>query len=203
MLRDMKKGAATRAKIVDEAGRLASVRGLGAVSLNDLAEAVGLSKSGVFKHFDDKESLHLAVLDAAVDRFLALAWTPALKLPAGRERLEFIFDRWLDWVETEGGPGGCPFQQASVEFDDQPGKVRDFLQNMHLRWGKTLAGEMASLCSPPLSPDRCAQAVFDMKSYVKGFVEQRRLLDDARARAMAKASFTSLVDRMACEPAAA
>jgi AcrR family transcriptional regulator len=203
MKTNMKKGAATRAKIVEEAGRLASVRGLGAVSLNDLAEAVGLSKSGVFKHFDDKEALHLAVLEAAIERFLALVWTPALKVPAGRERLTFIFDRWLDWVETEGGPGGCPFQQASIEFDDQPGKVRDFLRDMHLRWGKTLAGEMASLCNPPLPADRCAQAVFDMKSYIKGFVEQRRLLDDARARSMPSAAFGSLLDRLTCEPAAA
>lgn len=202
MLQDMKKGAATKAKIVEEAGRLSSVRGLGAVSLNDLAEAVGLSKSGVFKHFDDKEALHLAVLDAAVERFLALVWTPALKIEAGRERLSFIFDRWLDWVEIEGGPGGCPFQQASIEFDDQPGKVRDFLQDMHLRWGKTLAGEMASL-DAGLSADRCAQAVFDMKSYIKGFVEQRRLLDDARARGMARAAFNALLDRLAREPAAA
>lgn len=203
MLNEMKKGAATRAKIVEEAGRLASVRGLGAVSLNDLAEAVGLSKSGVFKHFDDKEALHLAVLDAAIDRFLALVWTPALKLDAGAGRLAFIFDRWLDWVETEGGPGGCPFQQASVEFDDQPGKVREFLQDMHLKWAKTLAGEFASLDPASMTPDRCAQAVFDMKSYIKGFGEQRRLLDDARARAMARASFDSLLGRLAREPAAA
>lgn len=199
----MKKGAATKAKIVEEAGRLSTVRGLGAVSLNDLAEAVGLSKSGVFKHFDDKEALHLAVLDAAIDRFLALVWTPALKVTAGQERLSFIFDRWLDWVETEGGPGGCPFQQAAVEFDDQPGKVRDFVRNMHLRWGMTLAGEMATLCDPPLPQDRCAQAVFDMKSYVKGFVEQRRLLDDAQARAMARVAFGSLLNRLTCEPIAA
>lgn len=203
MVRRMRKGEATRAKIVEEAGRLASVRGLGAVSLNDLAEAVGLSKSGVFKHFDDKEALHLAVLDAAIDRFLALCWTPALKIPAGQDRMRFIFDRWLDWVETEGGPGGCPFQQASVEFDDQPGKVRDFLQDMHLRWGKTLAGEMKAVASPPLSQDQCAQAVFDMKSYVKGFVEQRRLLDDSQARKMARAAFDNLLERLSREPAAA
>jgi len=203
MVVTMRKGAATRARIVDEAGRLASVRGLGAVSLNDLAEAVGLSKSGVFKHFDDKEALHLAVLEAAVQRFTALVWLPALKQQAGKDRMVFIFDRWLDWVETEGGPGGCPFQQASIEFDDQPGKVRDFLQQMHLSWGKHLAAEMRAISDPPLSPERAAQSVFDMKSYVMGFTQQRRLLDDGKARAMARAAFDTLLDRMASEPAAA
>src|SRR5690606_12646359 len=122
-----------------------SVRGLGVVSLNDIAEAVGLSKSGVFKHFKDRDDLNLAVLDATVERFLTLAWAPALKIPPGRARLSFIFDRWLDWVESEGGPGGCPFLQASIEFDDQPGPVRDHLRQLHLRWAKTLTAEMRAL----------------------------------------------------------
>ena len=203
MSESMKKGEATQARIVAEAGRMASVRGLAAVSLGDIAEAVGLSKSGVFKHFGDKDDLHLAVLEATVERFLALIWTPALKHPSGRERMAFIFDRWLDWVETEGGPGGCPFMQASVEFDDQPGRVRDFLQQMHRRWAKTLAAEMAAFTTPLLSPDQAEQAVFDMKSYVMGFHQQSRLLDDARARALARKAFDGLLSRLSLEPAAA
>lgn len=198
----MRKGQATQARIVAEAGRMASVKGLAAVSLNDIAEAVGLSKSGVFKHFGDKEDLHLAVLDATVERFLALAFTPALKIAPGRKRLEFIFERWLDWIDTEGGPGGCPFLQASVEFDDQPGRVRDFLQQLHRRWGKTLTAEVRALTDPPLPPERVDQAVFDMKSYVMGFNQQRRLLDDARARALARAAFAALLDRLSLEPVA-
>ena len=199
----MRKGQATQVRIVTEAGRMASVRGLAAVSLSDIAEAVGLSKSGVFKHFGDKEDLHLAVLNATVDRFLALAWTPALKIPPGRARLEFIFERWLDWIDTEGGPGGCPFLQASVEFDDQPGRVRDFLQQLHRQWGKTLTAEVRALTNPPLPAERIDQAVFDMKSYVMGFNQQRRLLDDDRARALARAAFSALLDRLSLEPAAA
>lgn len=199
----MRKGEATRGRIVAEAGRMSSVKGLGAVSLNDIAEAVGLSKSGVFKHFGDKEDLHVAVLEAAVERFLALVWTPALKKTPGRERLMFIFERWLDWGEIEGGPGGCPFQQASVEFDDQPGRVRDFLRGMHLKWAHTLVGEMKALAEPPLSDGQAEQAVFDMKSYVMGFMQQRRLLDDDHARKLACAAFETLLERLSLEPAAA
>ena len=199
----MKKGAATQARIVAEAGRMASVRGLAAVSLNDIAEAVGLSKSGVFKHFGDKEDLHLAVLNATVERFLTLTWAPALKMPPGRQRLGFIFERWLDWVETKGGPGGCPFMQASVEFDDQPGRVCDFLQQLHRRWGRTLTAEIRALTNPPLSFESANQAVFDLRSYVMGFNQQLRLLDDKDARLMARGAFSTLLDRLSLEPAAA
>ncbi|MEI7933226.1 MAG: TetR/AcrR family transcriptional regulator, partial [Alphaproteobacteria bacterium] len=159
------------------------------------------SKSGVFKHFGDKDELYLAVLEASVDRFLALAWTPALKIAPGKARLKFIFERWLDWVETEGGPGGCPMAQASVEFDDQPGRVRDFLATMHRRWGKTLGPELRLLRDPPLTPQEIDQAVFDMRSYVMGFSQQRRLLDDLQARRLATGAFSGLIERLSLEPA--
>jgi AcrR family transcriptional regulator len=197
----MRKGEATRARIVTEAGRMASVKGLAAVSLANIAEAVGISKSGVFKHFGDKEDLHLAVLEATVERFLAVIWTPALKVAPGAARVSFIFDRWLDWVESEGGPGGCPIMQASGEYDDQPGRVRDFLQVMHRRWAKTLEAEVRAISAPPPPPEAVSQAVFDIKSYVMGFAKQRRLLDDAEARKLARGAFDSRMSRLSFEPA--
>ena len=53
----MRKGEATRERILEEAARQAAARGLGGVSLNDVAGAVGISKSGLFKHFDSKEAM--------------------------------------------------------------------------------------------------------------------------------------------------
>ena len=198
----MRKGQVTRSRIVEEAARQGSVRGLAAVSLNDVAEAVGLSKSGVFKHFDAKEGLHHAVLEATVQRYLDVIWAPALKLPQGPERLGLIFDRWLDWVEKEAGPGGCLIMQASVEFDDQPGPLRDYLRTCHLRWQKTIVGEIRALRDPPISEDEAQQGAFDLKSYVLGFAEQRRLLDDAAARSRARAAFDRWLHRTLSEPGA-
>lgn len=198
----MRKGQVTRTKIVDEAARQGSVRGLAAVSLNDVAEAIGLSKSGVFKHFDAKESLHRAVLEATVQRYLDVIWAPAVKLPQGPDRLTLIFDRWLDWVETEAGPGGCLIMQASVEFDDQPGPLREYLRTCHLRWQKTIVGEIRALRDPPLSEDEAQQGAFDLKSYMLGFAEQRRLLDDVSARDRARSAFDRWLRRTVTEPSA-
>jgi len=202
MIESMRKGEATKAKIVDEAARQAAVRGLRAVSLGDLAEGTGLSKSGVFKHFADKEDLHMAVLKATTNRFLALIWTPSLQLPAGRARITHIYDRWLDWVEKESGPGGCPIMQASREFDDQPGAIREYLKHSHLTWQRYMAGELRAV-RPSLSEDVAMQAAFDMKSYILGFAEQRRLMDDADARKRARSAFDALIERLMQEPLAA
>ena len=51
------KGAATHARLIDEAMTQVTVRGLAAVSLQDVAGAAGVSKSAVLKHFQSKEAL--------------------------------------------------------------------------------------------------------------------------------------------------
>jgi AcrR family transcriptional regulator len=59
------KGGRTRSRILDEAASLASVGGIGSVTLGHLAERLGMSKSGLFAHFDSKEALQVEILDRA------------------------------------------------------------------------------------------------------------------------------------------
>ncbi|MFZ3008598.1 MAG: TetR/AcrR family transcriptional regulator [Phenylobacterium sp.] len=191
----MKKGEATRARIIDETGRQAAIRGFGAISLGDVAEAVGLSKSGLFKHFDSKEAMELATLDAGFDRFIAFVWGDADDLPPGRARLENVFERWLDWTEVENAAGGCLIVAASTELDDQPGPMRDLLQQRVRAWRQRLAGEMKALREPPMSDAEAESVVFQMKSFILGHSELRRLLDDTGARAAARSAFDSLMAR--------
>ncbi len=193
----IRKGEATRARIVSEAGRQAAIRGFGAISLNDVAEAVGLSKSGLFKHFDSKEDMELAALDQGFDRFLAFVWADADSLPPGRPRLEAVFDRWLDWVEVENAMGGCLINQAAVELDDQPGPLRDLLQGRIRAWRARQKAEFQRLREPPIPEAEADGAVFQMKSFILGHNEQLRLLDDKTARDSARAAFKGLLDRTA------
>ncbi len=193
----MRKGEATRERILEEAARQAAARGLGGVSLNDVAGAVGISKSGLFKHFDSKEAMQHAVIEREAASFVAGVWEPAAGLPAGRGRLEAIFERWLDRAETAGAPGGCLIMAANAEFDDQPGPLRDLLQANLRRWEKTVVHEFMALTDPPLAKDQAALAAFQMKSFVLGHNETRRMLEDQGARRMARAVFQSLLDRVA------
>ena len=191
----MKKGEATKARIIEETGRQAAIKGFGAISLNDVAEAVGLSKSGLFKHFESKEAMELAALDHGFDRFVAFVWSPAEALAPGRPRLEMIFERWLDWAEVENAAGGCLIMAAATELDDQPGPMRDLLQHRVRRWRQSLAREMKAMREPPTSDAEAQGAVFQMKSYILGHNEMRRLLDDTGARAAARTAFEALLDR--------
>ncbi len=191
----MRKGDATKARILDETARQAAVKGFGAVSLNDVAEAVGLSKSGLFKHFESKEVMELATLDQGFDRFVDYILGPVGTLPPGRPRVEMIFDRWLDWSEVENAAGGCLIVAASVELDDQPGPLRDLLIRRVKQWRKALAREVKALRDPELSDEEAASVGFQMKSYVLGQADAKRLMGDSTARKAAHAAFAALLDR--------
>lgn len=193
----MRKGEATRTRIVDEAARQAAQKGLAAVSLGDLAEATGLSKSGLFKHFESKDDMNQAVVEAVLDRFRARIWTPAEALPPGRPRVEAVFRNWLHWGETEWAESGCPINALSIELDDQPGPLRDYLQSRLRRFRTNVVDEIRLLRDPPLS-DAEAQAVyFQMKSFILGHGDSRRMMGDADAERSALAAFEALLDRTA------
>jgi AcrR family transcriptional regulator len=191
----LRKGEATKARIVEEATRQAALRGLTGVSLGDVAEAVGLSKSGLFKHFESKDAMHLAVVEAVMDRFFDLIWAPAQARPPGRARVEAVFERWLHWGETEWAESGCPIMAISIELDDQPGPARDLLHKRLQAFRKTVVGEFRLLRDPPLSEAEAQAAYFQMKSFILGHSDSRRMMGDANAHASAVAAFEALLDR--------
>lgn len=132
------KGAARRDAILDRAYGIACAAGLEGLSIGALAQAVGMSKSGVFAHFGSREDLQLAVLDSAAERFLAHVFTPALQQPRGLPRLRAIIDGWFDWVRHVDD-GGCLFLAAASEYDDRPGPQRNRVLQQDRQWRAALA----------------------------------------------------------------
>ena len=122
----MSKGDQTRQAILRTAVDLSSEVGLEALSIGLLAKGAGMSKSGLYAHFDSKEDLQCQVLNAAAQRFVDVVVSPAIKKARGLPRIEAMFRRWLKWG-TEELQGGCVFMAAASEYDDRPGKVRDTL----------------------------------------------------------------------------
>src|SRR5690349_21146037 len=92
-------GERSRAAILREAARLATVEGLDGLSLARLADAVGMSKSGLFAHFGSKEELQLATIEAASAIFDDLVIGPAAEEAAGVPRLRAYVERFLDHVQ--------------------------------------------------------------------------------------------------------
>ncbi len=130
----MAKGESTRNAILERAVARSSLVGLEGLTIGQLAGDLSLSKSGLFAHFKSKEALQIAVLEEAAERFTQIVIRPALKEPRGERRVRALFDRWLAWSRSRVVPGGCIFVTASIEYDDQPGPVRDYLVHTQQSW---------------------------------------------------------------------
>jgi AcrR family transcriptional regulator len=91
--------AERRALIVEVAGRLFGERGYEGTRLDQIAAAAGVTKPIVYRHFDSKRGLYLALLDRHRDDLPGfVAAMPAEGTT--EERLRAVLDGWLDYVEA-------------------------------------------------------------------------------------------------------
>jgi len=190
----MSKAEETRERILDRALVLARHVGLEGVTLGTLATETGLSKSGLYAHFQSKENLQLDILKLAAAQFTDEVFRPAILEARGLPRIRFIFEGWLDWVRL---PGGCLFTAASAELDDQPGPARDEL----VRQQKLLLGSLEKAAQIAVSAGHLrrgldtAQFAFELHSIVVGYHHLHRLLADPRAESRARKAFEALIAR--------
>jgi AcrR family transcriptional regulator len=118
-------GQRSRDAILHEAARLATTEGISGLSIARLADAVGMSKSGLFAHFGSKEELQLATIDTAHALFHEHVIDPAQLAPNGIERLRSLLENYLSHIEHHIFPGGCFWASVVAEVDMHPGPVRD------------------------------------------------------------------------------
>jgi AcrR family transcriptional regulator len=118
-------GERSRDAILRTAAQLVTVEGIGGLSISRLAEAVGMSKSGLFAHFGSKEELQLATIEAATALYDEQVVDPALAAATGIERLNGLVENFMQHVEAGVYPGGCFFASVIPELDTHPGAVRD------------------------------------------------------------------------------
>ncbi len=192
----MGKGDLTRQAILERATAVASQFGLAGLTIGKLAEELELSKSGLFAHFGSKESLQVAVLEHAAERFVELVITPGLRAPRGEPRLRSLFDRWRQWPKLNPMPGGCVFVTAAIELDDRPGPARDLLVKQQRDWQELLAATVRGAISEghfrnDVDPEQFA---YEFYGVMLGYHHALRLLRDPKAEKRAVRAFEDLVE---------
>ncbi|WP_235030199.1 TetR/AcrR family transcriptional regulator [Nonomuraea solani] len=130
----LERGRRSREAILEKAVSLASVDGLDGLTLGRLATAAGVSKSGFFAHWRDKEQLQLDAIDWAARQWIDEIVKPAHQTPPGVRRVLALHEARLRFYEAKVLPGGCFFFVAQVEFDDRPGPVRERVAKALADW---------------------------------------------------------------------
>jgi AcrR family transcriptional regulator len=127
-------GERSRQAILETAAQLATVEGLEGLSIGRLADAVGMSKSGLYAHFRSKLELQLATVATANDVFQREVIDPGQDAPPGTARVLALCDAFISHVERGVFPGGCFFVAAVAEMNVRPGPVRDDISEFVAGW---------------------------------------------------------------------
>ncbi|MGH3040694.1 MAG: TetR family transcriptional regulator C-terminal domain-containing protein [Gaiellaceae bacterium] len=131
-------GERSRTAILRAAADLATTHGLEGISIGQLADHVGMSKSGLYAHFGSKEELQLATIETAQEIFDREVIAPAVAVGGGLARVRELCERFLSHVERNVFPGGCFFASAAAELDTRPGPVQDRVAGTLAGWTELL-----------------------------------------------------------------
>jgi AcrR family transcriptional regulator len=190
------KAELTRAAIVGAGIDLASAEGLEAITLQAVADRIGLSKSGVFSRIGSREALQKAVIEEFGRRFLADVFVPAMQLPKGLPRLDAIMHRWMVRIRDIEAETGCIYSAGAFELDDREGPLRDLLHAEVTRWRAALRRTVlqaveAGHLKADTDPEQLAGEAFAL---MLGLVHDTRFLRDARAMERTQATWRRLLD---------
>lgn len=126
--------ASVRERIVEQATRLFAERGFDGVSLQSIADAVGVRKPSLLYHFPSKDALRDEVMDRMLGhwekelpRILAAAQTGKDRFKSGLGALVTFFTDNPDRARL-----------VVREMLDQPGKVRDILGDQFQPWTRMI-----------------------------------------------------------------
>jgi AcrR family transcriptional regulator len=189
------KSELTRAAIVGAALDLAAAEGLEAITIQAVADRIGLSKSGVFSRAGSREALQKAVIEEFGRRFLADVFVPAMQQPKGLPRLDDIVRRWILRLRDVEAQSGCIFTAGAFELDDRDGPLREFLLGEVTRWRGALRRTVlqaveAGHLKPDTDPE---QLVAEVYSLAMGLLHDIRFLRDPRAPERAQRTWERLV----------
>ena len=107
----------TRERLIDTAGDLFYTNGFQAAGLERVRNAVGITKTAFYKHFESKDDLILAVLDRRDRQDIADAIAHMRRRGGDDPRAQILalFDLLAKWFQQPDFRG-CLFMNAATEF---------------------------------------------------------------------------------------
>lgn len=190
------KGVETRQLILSTAMKIASTHGIQGITIGELAKTIGMSKSGLFAHFENKDNLQLEILKMASDHFVEKVLKPAFSKPKGLPRIRSLFENWMEYLNDDKYlPGGSIFIAASFELDDRPGLLKDFVQksqnDLILNIEKSV--QIAMDCGDFKPSTDKKEFAWKLYSFVLGFHHYKRMLHSEHAESLIHKAFEDLI----------
>lgn len=133
----MSKGELTRQRIVELAAPLFNQRGFAGCSMQDILQATGLKKGGIYRHFSSKEELAAEALRYSLSQAVKIRTPPAAASATAAERLHAVIEQFVE--EPSPVAGGCPILNTAIDADDGNPVLRELAQQALKDWRRRIS----------------------------------------------------------------
>lgn len=114
----MSKAEQTRQFIVERTAPIFNTKGYAGTSLNDMAEATGLTKGSIYGNFANKDEVALAAFDHNLKNVEGIISFEMDKQNTITEKLLVYVSVYENFVKFPTLTGGCPILNTATEADD-------------------------------------------------------------------------------------
>jgi len=180
-----------RGRLVGVAMRLFYEHGISPVSLDRVIDEAGVSKTTFYKHFESKDDLVVAAIEAR-DAWELSAWREAARIMAGdapRDQLLGLIDI-LDLLFNDPSFKGCQFINATAEFPNPHDPIHRAAA-AHKHASRELVRELAQRAGAR-SPEQFADAYTLL---FEGALVLRQAHDRDDAAKVARPLFEQIMER--------
>lgn len=197
----MSKGDLTRQRIVELAAPLFNQRGFEGCSMQDVMQATGLEKGGLYRHFSSKEELAAEAFRYALKNASKTRTEGLEAVGDPLDQLRYLIRRFVE--EPSFLPGGCPLMNTAIDSDDGNPVLRRLVFDAIEDWKSRLAaivqeGIRRREIRRSIDPNRIATTII---AALEGALMISRLEGSKTALRDAQQSLEALLNEIACPSA--
>ncbi len=133
----MSKGELTRERIVAQAAPIFNQRGYAGCSMQDVMDATGLEKGGLYRHFQSKEELAAEAFKYALSQAVKTRTADLEHIAGSVAKLRYVVTRFVEAPSTI--PGGCPLMNTAIDSDDGNPALRKLAKAGLTDWKKRIS----------------------------------------------------------------
>jgi TetR/AcrR family transcriptional repressor of nem operon len=121
----MRKGEATRQRIVVQTADLLNTQGYRGTPVSEIMRVAGLQKGGIYRYFESRDALALEAFEFAVARVRKRFLQAIEGKATAKDKLLALLEVARHAPREEAFRGGCPVMNLAVESDDADPELRD------------------------------------------------------------------------------
>lgn len=193
----MSKGELTRERIVAQAAPIFNQRGYAGCSMQDVMDATGLEKGGLYRHFQSKEELAAEAFKYALRQAVKTRTADLEHIAGTMPKLHYIVTRFVEAQSTI--PGGCPLMNTAIDSDDGNPTLRKLVKAGLKDWKERISalveqGIQAHEIRKDVEPRKIANTII---ATLEGALMISRMEGTKEALSDAKAALNNMLDSIA------